>query len=156
MTVTPKTFDYDLQLRWDGGRTSTMTAGDRPALQGAPPADFPHGDASRWSPEHLYLAALSSCTMLSFLAHADHNGVEVESYDADISGTVRRREEDRRYAFVEVRLSPRVVVAAGQAEAARGLTPKAERDCFISASTTAEIRTSWSVTEAAGEAEPAP
>ncbi|CAA9554518.1 MAG: hypothetical protein AVDCRST_MAG79-2971 [uncultured Thermoleophilia bacterium] len=148
MTVRSKTFDYDVQLTWDGGRASTLTAGDRPALHGAPPDDFPHGDATRWSPEHLFLAALSSCTMLSFLSHADHNGVEVQSYRADVSGTIRRRDGDGRYAFVEVRLSPVVRVAAGQADAARGLTDKAQRDCFISASTTAEIHADWSIEEA--------
>jgi hypothetical protein len=38
-------------------------------------------------------------------------------------------------------------VAAGQADLARGLTAKAERDCFISASTTAEISTDWRIIE---------
>ena len=37
-------------------------------------------------------------------------------------------------------------MAAGQAEAARGLTGKAERDCFISASTTATVGTDWQIT----------
>jgi len=33
------------------------------------------------------------------------------------------------------------------AGAARDLTPKAERDCFISASTTAEVSTDWRIIE---------
>ena len=44
-------------------------------------------------------------------------------------------------------LSPRVVVGPGQADAAREVTPKAERDCFISAGTTAEIDVRWEITE---------
>ena len=42
---------------------------------------------------------------------------------------------------------PRVVVGAGQSEAAEAITPKAERDCFISAGTTAEIAVRWDITE---------
>ena len=44
-------------------------------------------------------------------------------------------------------LAPHVVVGAGQAEAAHGVTSKAERDCFISAGTTAEIDVRWDITE---------
>ena len=65
-----RTFTYDVGLTWDGGRASTATAGERPPIRVAPPEDFPFGDAASWSPEHLFLASLSSCSMLAFLAHA--------------------------------------------------------------------------------------
>ena len=142
-----RTFTYDVALTWDGGRASTATAGDRPAVHVAPPEDFPYGDAASWSPEHLFLASLSSCTLLAFLAHAANGEIEVVSYTADVAGTITRRRLDGRYAFVEVVLEPRVVVGAGQAEAARALTSKAERDCFISAGTTADIDVQWDITE---------
>ncbi len=148
MSTRAKSFGYDLDLTWDGERRSTLSAGGRPAIAGAPPEEFPHGDPSRWSPEHLYLASIASCTMISFLAHAEHHDLEVRSFRAGASGTVTRRAEDGRYAFVEVRLRPEVQMAPGHAEAARGLTGKAERDCFISASTSADVRTDWSITEA--------
>ena len=64
-----------------------------------------------------------------------------------MSGTITRRKADGRYAFVQVVLSPRVVVGPGQADAARELTPKAERDCFISAGTTADIEVRWEIAE---------
>ena len=143
-----RTFTYDVALRWEGGRASTVTAGDRPPIVVAPPEDFPHGDAGAWSPEHLFLASLSSCTMLAFLAHAANGELDVASYTADVSGTITRRTSDGRYAFVEVVLTPQIVVGRGQADAARGLTSKAERDCFISAGTTAEIDVRWEITEA--------
>ncbi len=142
-----RTFTYDVALTWDGGRASTATAGDRPPVTVAPPEDFPYGDAASWSPEHLFLASLSSCTLLAFLAHAANGELEVASYTAESSGTITRRTSDGRYAFVEVVLVPHVVVAAGQAEAARALTSKAERDCFISAGTSAKIDVRWDITE---------
>ena len=74
-------------------------------------------------------------------------GVEVTGYSAAIGGTVMRRIEDGRYAFVHVHQRPSVTVAAGQAERARELIGKAERDCFISASTTAEVQNDWEIAE---------
>ena len=134
-------------MSWAGGRSSTLNTEGRTEIISGPPADFPLGDASRWSPEQLFLASLASCTMISFLAHADHRGVEVHGYRARIDGTVMRRVEDGRYAFVHVHQRPEVVVAPGHGDGARELIGKAERDCFISASTTAEIQNDWAIEE---------
>ena len=71
-----------------------------------------------------------------------------QRYASRIEGTVMRRAEDGRYAFVLVRHRPRVVVPPGQRDAARAIVGKAERDCFISASTNAEIQVDWEIVEA--------
>jgi organic hydroperoxide reductase OsmC/OhrA len=145
--VESKVFSYRAELAWTGGRAAAVTAGERPALVVAPPPDFPAGDDSQWSPEHLFLASIQSCTMLSFIAHAAHAGVELVGYESHAVGRLARRESDRRYAFEVVEMVVMARVAGGHVEAARGLTSKAERDCFISASTTAEVRTDWRIIE---------
>ncbi|MDX6535656.1 MAG: hypothetical protein QOJ13_492 [Gaiellales bacterium] len=147
MTLQSKVFSYSTELEWQGDRTSVVRAGDRPPITVVPPEDFPSGDPAQWSPEHLFLASLQSCTMLSFMAHCAHNGVEVISYRAQTSGELARREEDRRYAFRRVTMIVNARVAGGHVELAQSLTDKAERDCFISASTTAEIETAWRIAE---------
>jgi organic hydroperoxide reductase OsmC/OhrA len=147
MALESKTFSYHTELEWEGGRRCHVTAAGRPPITVVPPRDFPGGEDAQWSPEHLFLASLQSCTMLSFLAHCAHNGVEVVEYRSEASGDLARRESDRRYAFRAVGLIVTVVVAGGHAPLAQGLTDKAQRDCFISASTTAEIHTAWRITE---------
>jgi organic hydroperoxide reductase OsmC/OhrA len=142
-----KVFRYETALEWTGGRTCTVQAPGREALVVTPPEAFPGADSSRWSPEHLFVAALESCTMLSFLAHCSHNGVEVVSYRAQATGDLARREADRRYAFKRVTMIVTATVAGGHAPLAQSLTAKAERDCFVSASTTAEIETAWRISE---------
>ncbi len=144
-----KQFSYEVSLAWDGRRAATLAGDGQPPILSAPPSDFPYGEGERWSPEQLFLAALASCTMISYLAHAEHRGVEVREYGAELGGTVMRRVEDGRYAFVHVHQRPRVVVAPGHADRARELMGKAERDCFISASTTAEVQNDWDISEAA-------
>jgi len=147
MAMRSKVFTYQAELQWQGGRTATVASGDRPELTVAPPPDFPAGETDRWSPEHLFLAALESCTMLSFLAHCEHSDLTVEGYSAAATGSIERRGQDHRYAFTHVAVVVSVRMAAGQAAAARGLTDKAVRDCFITASTTADIETDWRIIE---------
>jgi len=142
-----KSFLYEVGVSWEGRRASTLTVAGRPPVLSGPPGDFPMGEMERWSPEHLFLGSLASCTMISFLAHAEHKGVEVLDYVSAIDGTVMRRVEDGRYAFVHVHQRLTVVVAAGTTERAYELIGKAERDCFISASTTAEIQNDWEISE---------
>lgn len=147
MAMRSKVFTYHADLHWQGGRTAAVSSGARPELPVSPPEDFPGGEPDRWSPEHLYLAALQSCTMLSFLAHCAHNDLDVQEYSASTSGSVERREADHRYAFSHVEMEVRARMAPGQAGAAEALTAKAERDCFITASTTAAVDHDWTITE---------
>lgn len=146
MALPSKVFTYQAELVWRGGRTAAVTSGALPELTVAPPEEFAGGGDDRWSPEHLYLASLESCTMLSFLAHCAHNDLDVEEYSSDATGSLQRRADDQRYAFTHVAVVVRARMAAGQAEAARGLTGKAERDCFITASTNATVETDWQIT----------
>jgi organic hydroperoxide reductase OsmC/OhrA len=145
--VEARVFSYRAKLAWQGGRRAEVGADGVPPLAVAPPSEFPGGAAGDWSPEHLFVASLASCTMLSFIAHCAHNGIELVSYEAQVEGRLARREEDRRYAFRTVDMTVLARVAGGHAGAARRLTDKAERDCFISASTTAEVRTDWRILE---------
>jgi organic hydroperoxide reductase OsmC/OhrA len=146
MAMRSKVFTYRAALHWEGGHRAVVSSGERPTLPVSPPEDFPGGEADRWSPEHLYLAALQSCTMLSFLAHCSHHDLVVQEYSASTSGSIERRVEDHRYAFTHLEMVVTARMAPGQAEAARALTGKAERDCFITASTTAAVDHDWRIT----------
>jgi organic hydroperoxide reductase OsmC/OhrA len=147
MAMRSKVFSYHAELRWQGGHTASVSSGSRPELPVSPPEDFSGGEQERWSPEHLYLAAIQSCTMLSFLAHCAHNDLTVQEYSAATSGSIERRTADHRYAFSHVEMEVRARMAPGQSAAAQALTGKAERDCFITASTTAAVAHDWQITE---------
>ena len=96
-----------------------------------------------WSPEHLVLAALLDCSLTSLRHHAKREGVAVTA-SGEASGTVTRREEDGRFAFVDV--EARLDVHFDPAPADQGvLLEKAERDCFVGASLTSPPRYVWNV-----------
>ena len=147
MALTSKVFTYQADVRWEGERHGSAHVEGRQPLQVAPPPEFPGGDPSAWSPEHLYLASLQSCTMLSTLAHCAHDGIDVLAYRSTAHGEVARREDDGRYAFQRIMLTVMMRVGPGHAGRARGLTGKFIRDCFITATTRAEVESDWRIIE---------
>ena len=96
-----------------------------------------------WTPEHLVLAALCRCTLSSLRHHAEKAGLRASGSGA-ASGVVTKREEDGRYAFVEVLCGLDVTVEPAPDDVGE-LIGLAERDCFISASLTAPTEYEWRV-----------
>ena len=106
-----------------------------------------HGESlatpERWKPEDLVLAAIVRCSLTSLRYHARHLAIEVAG-SGEASGTVTKREEDGRYAFVDVecRLDVELTPPPHDLPALLG---KAERDCFVGASLTVAPRYVWNV-----------
>ena len=109
------------------------------------PDEAPLHPPDDWTPEHFVLAALARCTLKSLDHHAKYAGVSARG-SGGASGVVTRREEDDRYAFVEVecRLDVELEPAPEDGELAE-LLALAERDCFIGASLTTAPRYHWRV-----------
>lgn len=104
---------------------------------------IPRDDA--WTPEHLVLAGLARCTLTSLEYHAKRAGVTVTA-TTDAHGSVTRREEDGRFAFVEISVAFDVSLAPRlEADALRELIVSAERDCFVGASLTVKPAYTWRV-----------
>jgi hypothetical protein len=98
-----------------------------------------------WTADHLVLAALVRCTFSSLRYHANRAGLAVEG-EGRAEGLIARRDEDGRFALVELRVDLDIDVAPTPADAALGeLLMKAERDCFVGASLRAAPRYSWRI-----------
>jgi organic hydroperoxide reductase OsmC/OhrA len=109
--------------------------------QGGPP--LPYDPA--WTPEHLVLAAAARCTLTSLEYSLDRAGL-TGSARAGASGVVTRREEDGRFAFVEVDVAVDVSLEGDLGDdELRALLARTERGCFVGASLTAGPRYRWTV-----------
>lgn len=98
-----------------------------------------------WTPEHLVVAGLARCTLASLEFHAKRASVEV-SGSASAEGVVTKREQDGRYAFVELRCALDVELEpALEGGRLTELLDLAERDCFVGASLTAKPDYEWRV-----------
>ncbi len=90
------------------------------------------GDLTRYNPEELLVASLSSCHMLWYLHLCSANGITVIEYRDQALGTL---EEDRSSGrFTRVELRPVARIARGDRMKALGLHDEAHRLCFIARS----------------------
>lgn len=136
---------FEAHLVWRAGGEG-VTSGNhriefanRPALEvsGAPQY---RGDPSRLNPEELFVASLASCQALTYLALAARAGVTVLAYEDAAQGTMTIA--DKKMRMTEVRLRPRITIAAGSDQAkARALVDAAHDGCFIANSVSCAVRT---------------
>ena len=86
------------------------------------------GDPAATDPEQMFVAALSACHMLWFLALARERRLRVVSYEDEASG----RLDHDAFAFTGVTLRPRVEFQeAPEAEVLAELHHEAHRRCYI-------------------------
>ncbi len=97
------------------------------------------GDAERVDPEEAYVAALSSCHMLTFLAICARKRLTVETYEDDAVGFLDKGDKKKLW-ITHVVLKPRVKFAS-EVDAATldQLHHLAHEDCFIANSVNTEI-----------------
>lgn len=132
--------DYQVQVIGSGPKTGKMEAQQDglPAFEFSSPPEF-GGPEGVWSPEHLYVAAISTCLMTTFHAIAEISKVDIVEYTDNASGLLERG-EDRLYSMPRVTLRPRIVIDdESKVEKTLRLIEKAEQVCLISRSISSEV-----------------
>ena len=137
-----KQHNYKIQVAWTGNqgqgtktyasykRDHAITASGKPTLLASSDPAF-RGDPTRYNPEELLVASLSSCHMLWYLHLCAINKIVVTDYEDEAMG-VMGEDANGSGAFVEVILHPQVTVEAESDEAkALSLHEEAHRYCFI-------------------------
>lgn len=137
-----KTHHYSTQLRWTGNKglgTKSYTSYTRdyaiqtegkPVISGSSDPAF-RGDRSRYNPEEMLLASLSSCHMLWYLHLCSEAGVIVTDYYDTASGEMEETPNGSG-RFTKVILSPVVTVQeTSMLDKANELHQKANEMCFI-------------------------
>ncbi len=154
-----KQHTYEVQVAWTGNqgqgtkayksykRDHAITVAGKPPLLASSDPAF-RGDPTRYNPEELLVASLSSCHMLWYLHLCAVNGVVVTDYQDDATG-VMSENPDGSGAFVEVTLHPHVTVEADADQAkAFSLHEEAHHKCFIANSVNFPVRTAAQITVA--------
>jgi organic hydroperoxide reductase OsmC/OhrA len=99
------------------------------------------GDPKRVDPESAFVAAISSCHMLTFLALASNKGFVVDSYEDNAVGFLEKN-ANGKLAVTRVELHPKIAFS-GDAKPTQAdldwLHDKAHRECFIANSVTTKI-----------------
>ncbi len=131
---------YAIGLAWTGAangptqtyagysRTYEISIAGKPVLAGSADPLF-RGDASRYNPEELLVAALASCHLLAYLALCSREGIAVVSYADSAKGAMSERGGVGH--FTNVTLYPRVTIADDRIDRAYALHAIAHEECFI-------------------------
>jgi peroxiredoxin-like protein len=132
-----KSFKYRTAIAWTGARNARMTSEGKPDLQVSSPPEF-NGEAGRWTPEDMFVAALNNCTMATFLAFAERKGLPLTAYSCDAEGVLEFAEGS--YRFTQVMLKARVSVKSSEyIESAKALMESAHKKCLIANSIRSEV-----------------
>lgn len=147
----PKTFHYEVGVRWEREKRGVLSIAGKPALEVASPPEF-RGHPGLWSPEDLLVAAVNACTMTTFLSAAQRRGLSLVAYESGATGTLEMA--GGTFRFTRIVLKPRIVVARPEdRESALAALHEAEAGCLIAHSVVAAIEAQPEiVVETQGEA----
>ena len=145
-----KTHSYRATVTWEGagetgtssyavyGRSYRLAIEGKPDIRGSADASF-RGDPALHNPEDLFVASLSACHMLSYLALCAKHGIHVVAYEDAATGTMETG-GDGGGRFTEVVLHPSVTITQGDTTLAAELHDKAHALCFIANSVSIPVR----------------
>ncbi len=141
------THHYRARVAWTGSTGAGYRSYSRRHRVQTPPAAAElalsadpsfRGDPTLTNPEQLLLAAASSCQLLSFLALAARDRLDVLAYDDDAEAVMPAGDQPVRITSIVLR--PRIVVGPGtDHDRVRQLVQDAHRDCYIANTLTAEV-----------------
>jgi organic hydroperoxide reductase OsmC/OhrA len=141
---------YKSNLEWTGNsgsgtsdyksyeRSYVIKIDEKPTLEGSSDPAF-RGDETKYNPEELFLASISSCHMLWYLHLCSVNKVVVIDYEDEAHGVMIEK-KDGSGQFQNVTLYLKVVIEnESNIDLAKSLHQQANEKCFIANSCNFEI-----------------
>jgi organic hydroperoxide reductase OsmC/OhrA len=149
--MSPKQHHYAVAIEWTGNlgsgtqtytgykRAHEIRAENKPSIPCSSDPAF-RGDTSRYNPEELLVASLSSCHMLWYLHLCADSGIVVATYADHATGRMVET-ADGGGRFEEVMLRPRTGIQGKyNSDLAKQLHEKAHHLCFIANSVNFPVR----------------
>lgn len=151
MATDTKTHHYQVEVKWTGNtgagtanyraydRAHNISVAGKPMILGSSDPAF-RGDPTRYNPEELLVASISTCHMLWYLHLCAAANIVVVDYWDNPTGTMTET-DDGRGRFTEAILNPIVTITAdSNVEQAEHLHEKAHHFCFIANSINFPVR----------------
>ena len=131
-------FEYRTAVEWAHDREGALTADGRPNIPVGAGSEF-GGRDDVWSPEHLSVAAVNACVMLTFLTIAQNSKLPILGYRASATGTLEKV-ADRGLVITRISVKPRITIGP---DVDRGRVERvvkmAEKRCYISNSMNTDV-----------------
>ena len=132
-----KQFTYENSIKWQGEKKGLLSSLDKLNIEVATPPEF-KGHRGKWSPEDLFVAAVNSCIMTTFLYYAQKNNLNLLNYNSKTCGVLEMQEG--KLVFTQISVEPKIVVVSSEAcQMAREFIDKAKDNCLISNSIRSKV-----------------
>src|SRR5690242_5897958 len=82
---------YSTDVEWTGARRGSLRAQSLPTLSVDAPPEF-KGHEGTWTPEHLFVGAVNSCFMTTFVAIAENSKLDFVSFKTAADGKLEKLE----------------------------------------------------------------
>ena len=130
---------YQVKLNWIEDRKGILQSDVlNSKIEVVTPPEFPKGIPGLWSPEHLFVAAVNSCFMTTFLAVAENSKLEFTNLECNATGNLDRL--DGKYQITEVTLHPILTITdEAMKDKALRVIEMSEKACLISNSINSKV-----------------
>lgn len=135
----PKVFYYETEIEWKKEKEGQIKGATLPAVGVGAPPEF-KGREGQWTPEHLFVASLNTCFMLTLLAIADNSKLPLVSFSSTAKGKLEKV-PGSSYQITEMVIKPKVVIASvSDLGRMPRILEKAKENCFVSNSIKSVIK----------------
>ena len=132
-----RTFVYTTELGSIGPLAGILSSPGKQEIRVSSPPEF-KGEAGVWTPEHFFVAAVDSCTMMTFLALARRQGLGVIKYSSQATGVLELVEG--KYGFSKITIESHISVEhIEDIRKTKDLLNEAHRTCLIANSIRSEV-----------------
>jgi organic hydroperoxide reductase OsmC/OhrA len=135
----PKVSYYETEIDWTKEKEGQTKGPTLPAVSVGAPPEFKRREGT-WAPEHLFVASLNACYMLTFLAVAENSKVPLVGFSSTAKGKLEKV-PGSNYQITEIVVKPRVVIAsANDLGRMPRILEKTKENCFVSNSIKSAIK----------------
>ena len=129
---------FEVQLNWLNTSKGILTSKDVDGfIHVAAATQFDNHEKS-WSPEHLFLSAINSCFMITYLRFAKEIEFAISHFECNTIGQIQMVTD--KYKFTHINLYPKIYIAEESIKEKANLAlQKTHASCLISSSVNAEI-----------------
>lgn len=136
--IKSRKFIYKNSVKWQEKKRGLLSSLDKSNIEVATPPEF-RGHSGIWTPEDLFVAAVNSCIMTTFLHYAEKEGLKFLSYESEAEGVLER--VNTQFTFSHITVRSKITVASGdQEQKTRELMKLSENGCLISNSIKSSVK----------------
>lgn len=125
---------YEVNLHWNKAMQGTLSAPNNSVSSNKKSK----GTKEKWTPEHLFVVAVNSCLMSSFLLVTDKSSFQFISFESKAIGKIEK--VNGEFAVTEVYLKSLLIIPSTQNKAkAKKMLAISEKACTLANSLTTKI-----------------